>query len=199
MLLTDDDIINLCMDKAGTGRVGMISPFSMQQNTQAQDGGKAISYGLSSVGYDIRISRTIKIFQPGPNTVVVDPKRFDEANLLRKFDIKTKYFELAPHGYVLGSSVERFEMPDTVSAICLSKSTYARCGILCNTTPLEPGWTGHLTLELANLTDLPVRIYVDEGIAQVQFWRHKRPHTTYADRAGKYMNQDNEPVVPRTL
>lgn len=198
MLLNDKQITRLCLFPEVPG-MGMITPFSLNQVTEAQNGGKAISSGLSSVGYDICLDSTIKMFRPTLSSTVIDPKNFKEAQLLEEYEVKGGWFDLPPHGYVLGASVERFNMPDTVSAICLTKSTYARCGLLLNTTPLEPGWTGYLTLEIANLTDLAIRVYVGEGIAQVLFFKHERPETTYGDRKGKYMDQAAGPVTPKTL
>ena len=213
MLLNDKEIMDRCLWKSlvppPTTWGPMIAPFNMVQVTQAQNGGRAISSGLSSVGYDIRLGSKIKMFRPTLYSTVVDPKNFKEAQLLEEYDVRGGgyemsgaafgAFDLPPHGYVLGVSMERFHMPDDVAAICLTKSTYARCGILLNTTPLEPGWTGYLTLEIANLTDLAIRVYTGEGIAQVMFFKHNRPDVTYGDRNGKYMDQEASPMAPRTV
>lgn len=198
MLLNDKQIENLCLWNKHNG-VGMITPFNMKQVTTAQNGGRAVSSGLSSVGYDIRLGSKIKMFRQTLSSTVIDPKNFKEAVLLKEYNVDGGCFDLPPHGYILGVSMERFHMPDTVAAICLTKSTYARCGLLLNTTPLEPGWTGYLTLEIANLTDLPIRVYTGEGIAQVLFFKHRRPSVTYGDRDGKYMNQEASPVAPRSI
>lgn len=206
MLLNDRRIRDLCVHRDGTLREDtLLSPFDSKQVTvvgpKPSMGNtiKAISSGLSSVGYDIRIDHTIKMFSPTPLVVpggaVIDPKNFNEA-LMREFFV-ADHFDIPPHGYVLANSSEFFRMPATVAGICLTKSTYARCGLLCNTTPLEPGWEGYLTLELANLTDLPLRVYAGEGIAQVMFFEVEQPSVTYADRNGKYQGQARTPVTPR--
>lgn len=163
---------------------------------------KVISSGLSSVGYDIRLAPVIRRFKtPGEAVETgshssIDPLNFDMETLVSSQ--VADHFFIPPNGYVLGVSNERFCLPDDVAGICLTKSTYARCGLLCNTTPLEPGWQGYLTLELANLTPLPLKVYVNQGIAQVLFFRtSSRPRTTYSDRKGKYMDQPPVPVGPR--
>lgn len=215
MLLTDSQIIDLCYNQRDNP---MISPFDAGQITkidyEAADGTileqvKAISSGTSSVGYDIKIGPTIKYFrknlqQAGAPAQVIDPKNFDP-NLLTTVTVPTlrapnNYFIIPEHGYCLANTPDYFRMPEDVAAICLTKSTYARCGLLVNVTPLEPGWHGHLTLELANLTDLPMKVYVNEGIAQLLFFRlSQRPAITYADRGGKYLGQGAEPVLPKML
>lgn len=176
--------------------VPMVDPFVHGQVTHAR-GQKLISSGLSSVGYDIQLSSKIKMYQQfyRHEKCVIDPANF-HSELLRDFEVED-HFEIPPHGYVLGVSKEKFNMPENVAGLCLTKSTYARAGLLCNTTPLEPGWVGYLTLELANLTPLPLRVYVNQGIAQVLFFQVDRPSVTYADRSGKYQNQPDVPVSPR--
>lgn len=193
MILTDWEIRDLCRNEYKP----LIEPFEDRQIT-ATDGRSRISFGLSSVGYDIRLGNVIKLFGPTIQNTVIDPKNF-QSSLLTEYTVPGDYFDIPAHGYVLGVSLERFNMPSTVAAICLTKSTYARSGLLCNTTPLEPGWTGYLTLELANLTPLPLRVYVNEGIAQILFYGHQRPEVTYLERKGKYMDQPPLPISPIVL
>ncbi len=191
MLLADFQIEALCQIEPP-----MLAPFTKNQVTKYTGGSPLISFGLSSVGYDIRLAPTIKLFRATVNQTIIDPKNFSKS-LMTEYVVDGRgYFEIPPQGYVLGVSVERFEMPQDVAAICLTKSTYARCGLLCNTTPIEPGWTGFLTLELANLTQMPIRVYTGEGIAQVLFFKHDRPNVSYSDRKGKYMDQKAVPVEP---
>lgn len=175
----------------------MISPFSTFQVRRTPDlERRIVSYGLSSFGYDIRIGREFRVFRN--RAVVIDPLNFDE----RVYD--TEIAEIGepliipPHSYVLGVSMERFCMPNDVVGICVGKSTYARCGIIVNVTPLEPGWVGFLTIEVANTTSIPAKIYPGQGIAQILFFRGDRPNVTYADRDGKYQNQGETPVAARS-
>jgi len=165
---------------------GMIDPFSPMQVRQAESGSPIISYGLSSYGYDLRVSNEFKVFTNVFNTVV-DPKAFDQKSFV---DIETDICLVPPNSFVLARSVEYFRIPREVLTICLGKSTYARCGIIVNVTPLEPEWEGHVTLEISNTTPLPARIYAQEGLAQVIFLgADETCGTSYADRAGKYMYQ----------
>ncbi len=160
---------------------GMITPFVEKQN---RDG--VISYGLSSYGYDARVQDEFLIFTNVDNDVV-DPKAFSETSFVRR---KTKSCVIPPNSFVLASTVEYFRIPDDVLVICVGKSTYARCGIIVNVTPLEPGWEGHVTLEFSNTTPLPARIYADEGACQFLFLKGEQPcETSYAHRQGKYMGQ----------
>lgn len=188
MLLNDTQIERLCANQ------NMVMPFVGSQQTQIGKE-KIVSKGLSSVGYDISLGSRIRVYQPYFRSAVIDPAKFDD-RLLTEFEVDD-HFDLPAHGYALGVSVERFEMPDNVAGLCLTKSTYARCGLFCNTTPLEPGWVGYLTLELSNLTDLPIRVYVGQGIAQILFFQVDRPRVSYGDRQGKYQNQESFPVPPR--
>ena len=159
----------------------MISPF---ENRQIRD--KKISYGLSSFGYDARVSNEFKIFT-NVNSEIVDPKNFKLNNFISK---KGDECIIPPNSFVLSSTVEYFRIPNDVMVICLGKSTYARCGIIVNVTPLEPAWEGHVTLELSNTTPLPAKIYANEGVAQFIFLKgNEKPEITYADRNGKYMKQ----------
>ena len=160
---------------------GMISPFEEKQVREGK-----ISYGLSSFGYDARVSNEFKIFTD-VNSEVVDPKNFKPSNFVTK---KVSECIIPPNSFVLASTVERFIIPKDVLVICLGKSTYARCGIIVNVTPLEPGWEGHVTLEFSNTTPLPAKIYANEGVAQFVFLKgSERPEVSYSDRKGKYMGQ----------
>ncbi len=160
---------------------GMIEPFV---DRQARDG--VISYGLSSYGYDARVAREFRIFTNVDNAIV-DPKEFrDDSFVTRETDTCT----IPPNSFALARTIEYFRIPEDVLVICVGKSTYARCGIIVNVTPLEPGWEGHVTLEFSNTTPLPARIYAEEGACQFLFLRgSSRCDVSYADRAGKYQGQ----------
>ena len=163
----------------------MIEPF-VERQTRSADGGGIISYGLSSYGYDARVADEFKIFT-NVNSAVVDPKNFDSNSFV---DRKTDCCVIPPNSFALARTVEYFRVPRDVLVICLGKSTYARCGIIVNVTPLEPGWEGHVTLEFSNTTPLPEKIYANEGACQFLFLRGNEPcEVSYADRAGKYMGQ----------
>ncbi len=165
---------------------GMIEPFWPQQVRHNAQGEKAISYGLSSYGYDIRVADEFKVFT-NMHSTVVDPKNFDEKAF---FDITADYCIIPPNSFALARSVEYFRIPRDILTICLGKSTYARCGIIVNVTPFEPEWEGFVTLEISNTTPLPAKIYANEGIAQVIFLRSEEAcEISYADRNGKYMKQ----------
>lgn len=160
---------------------GMIEPFS---ENQVREG--VISFGVSSYGYDMRIADEFKIFTNINNTIV-DPKSFDPRSFV---DYKGDVCIIPPNSFALGHSVEYFRIPRDVLAICLGKSTYARCGIVVNVTPLEPEWEGHVTIEISNTTPLPARIYANEGIAQLLFIQGSEVcETSYADKSGKYQAQ----------
>tara|TARA_B110001454_G_C12637769_1_gene399853 strand:+ start:458 stop:1012 length:555 start_codon:yes stop_codon:yes gene_type:complete len=159
----------------------MISPFEDKQVR-----GNKISFGLSSFGYDARVSDEFKIFT-NVNSEVVDPKDFKSTNFVTK---NVSECIIPPNSFVLARTVEYFKIPKDVLVICLGKSTYARCGIIVNVTPLEPGWEGHVTLEFSNTTPLPAKIYANEGVAQFIFLKgNERPNVSYSDRKGKYMGQ----------
>ena len=159
----------------------MINQF---EENQIRD--NKISYGLSSYGYDARVSNEFKIFT-NINSEVVDPKNFKQSNFISK---KVSECIIPPNSFVLASTVEYFKIPNDIMVICLGKSTYARCGIIVNVTPLEPGWEGYVTLEFSNTTPLPAKIYANEGAAQFIFLKgNEKPEVTYADRDGKYMKQ----------
>lgn len=159
----------------------MIEPFAGEQERDGK-----VSFGLSSYGYDIRISDEFKIFT-NINTTVVDPKKFDPKAFA---DYKGNACIIPPNSFALGRSVEYFRIPRNVMTICVGKSTYARCGIITNVTPFEPGWEGFVTLEISNTTPLPAKIYSNEGIAQVLFFESDEDcRVSYADKKGKYQAQ----------
>jgi dCTP deaminase len=159
----------------------MIEPF---EEKQVRSG--VISYGVSSYGYDIRISDEFKIFT-NVNSTMVDPKNMDPNSMV---DFRGPIAIVPPNSFALGRTVEYFRIPRNVLAVCMGKSTYARCGIITNVTPFEPEWEGYVTLEISNTTPLPAKIYAGEGIAQVLFFEADEPcETSYKDRAGKYQKQ----------
>ena len=159
----------------------MISPFV---DNQIRKG--TISYGLSSYGYDIRVSDEYKVFT-NVNNSVVDPKKFDEKSFI---DYKGDVCVVPPNSFALARSIEYFKIPRSVLTVCLGKSTYARCGIIVNVTPFEPEWEGHVTLEISNTTPLPAKIYSNEGLCQVLFFESDEDcELTYKDRSGKYQKQ----------
>jgi dCTP deaminase len=160
---------------------GMITPFSDKQVRKG-----VISYGVSSYGYDMRITDEFKIFTD-INTTVIDPKKFDARSFV---DFKGDVCIIPPNSFALATSVEYFKIPRETIVICLGKSTYARCGIIVNVTPLEPEWEGHVTIEISNTTPLPVKVYANEGIAQVLFLGADEVcERSYADKSGKYQAQ----------
>ena len=163
----------------------MIEPFVAEQ-TKNEETTPIISYGVSSYGYDVRSADEFKIFT-NINSAVVDPKSFDPKSFV---DIKTDVCIIPPNSFVLARTVEYFRIPRNVLVICLGKSTYARCGIIVNVTPLEPEWEGHITLEFSNTTNLPAKIYANEGVAQLIFLESDEPcEVSYKDRKGKYQGQ----------
>jgi dCTP deaminase len=164
----------------------MIEPFVDRQVRQLDGGQRAISFGLSSYGYDLRVADEFKVFTNVFNTVV-DPKNFDAKSFV---DLQEDVCIVPPNSFALARSVEYFRIPRDILTICLGKSTYARCGIIVNVTPFEPEWEGHVTLEISNTTPLPAKIYANEGLAQVLFFRAGQVcETSYADRKGKYLKQ----------
>lgn len=181
---------------------GMITPFvDHQVKTQQhvnddlssgyyiapQSQNKLISYGVSSYGYDIRAADDWKVFT-NLNSTIVDPKEFNDESFV---DVKGKgYCIIPPNSFALARSIEYMRIPSNVLVVCLGKSTYARCGIIVNVTPLEPGWEGHITLEFSNTTPLPAKIYAGEGVAQLLFFESdEQCSVTYKDRGGKYQGQ----------
>lgn len=163
----------------------MISPFEAGQ-VRHNEAGKIVSYGTSSYGYDVRCAREFKVFT-NINSAVVDPKNFDANSFI---DIEADVCIIPPNSFALARTVEYFKIPRNVLTICLGKSTYARCGIIVNVTPLEPEWEGHVTLEFSNTTNLPAKIYANEGVAQMLFLESDEVcDVSYADRKGKYQGQ----------
>ncbi len=172
---------------------GMIEPFSADQVRYAE-GARIISYGTSSYGYDVRCAAEFKIFT-NINSAVVDPKEFDQSSFV---DMRANVCIIPPNSFALARTVEYFRIPRNVLTICLGKSTYARCGIIVNVTPLEPEWEGHVTLEFSNTTPLPAKIYANEGVAQMIFFESDEVcETSYADRGGKYQGQRGV-TLPKT-
>ena len=164
----------------------MIEPFVDGQVNSLPDGSKLVSYGLSSYGYDIRVSDEFKVFTNVYNSIV-DPKHFTEDAFV---DITANECIIPPNSFALARSIEYFRIPRNILTICLGKSTYARCGIIVNVTPFEPEWEGHVTIEISNTTPLPAKIYANEGIAQVLFLEAAEECAiSYADRGGKYQKQ----------
>lgn len=159
----------------------MIEPFEDRQVRR-----NVISYGLSSYGYDVRIADEFKIFT-NVFGAMVDPKSFDPKSFV---DYRGEVCVIAPNSFALGRTIEYFRIPRNTMTICVGKSTYARCGIITNVTPLEPGWEGYVTLEISNTTPLPAKIYANEGIAQILFFEGDEPcEISYADKSGKYQGQ----------
>jgi dCTP deaminase len=164
---------------------GMIEPFAPAQ-VRSVEGQRIISYGTSSYGYDVRCANEFKIFT-NINSTIVDPKRFDEKSFV---DVVADVCIIPPNSFALARTVEYFRIPRSVLTVCLGKSTYARCGIIVNVTPLEPEWEGHVTLEFSNTTPLPAKIYAHEGVAQMLFFESDEVcETSYRDRGGKYQGQ----------
>lgn len=172
----------------------MIHPFSRDQIRTGEDGGKAISHGLSSFGYDVRCGMEFEVFT-NVNGGTVDPKNFDKKMLHR---VEGTECIIPPNSFALARTVEWFKIPRDVLVICLGKSTYARCGIIVNVTPLEPEWEGQVTLEFSNTTTLPAKIYANEGVAQMLFLQGNEPcRVSYKDRDGKYQGQSGV-TLPRS-
>ena len=171
----------------------LIKPFEKELIREV-DNKKVISYGVSSYGYDVRCANEFKIFT---NTFssVVDPKNFDEKSFV---DIQDSECIIPPNSFALARTVEYFKIPRSILTLCLGKSTYARCGIIVNVTPLEPEWEGHVTLEFSNTTNLPAKIYANEGVAQMLFFESDQVcKTSYKDRGGKYQGQTGV-TLPKT-
>ena len=171
----------------------LIKPFEKEQIREV-DNKKVISYGVSSYGYDVRCANEFKIFT---NTFssVVDPKNFDEKSFV---DLQDSECIIPPNSFALARTVEYFKIPRSILTLCLGKSTYARCGIIVNVTPLEPEWEGHVTLEFSNTTNLPAKIYANEGVAQMLFFESDQVcKTSYKDRGGKYQGHTGV-TLPKT-
>lgn len=192
MILNDSQI-------AALARRGMIRPF-VKKLVRKVGPCPVLSYGLGSFGYDLRLSpKEFKIFRHVPGKVV-DPKAFSPASLeparLHR-DAHGRFFILPGRSYGLGVAIEHLHLPDHVSALCLGKSTYARCGIIANVTPAEAGWQGHLTLEFSNSSAADCRIYAGEGVVQMVFLQGDPCNTSYSARAGKYQAQSHQITLPR--
>ncbi|OUM89330.1 MAG: dCTP deaminase [Bacillus thermozeamaize] len=188
MILNDRQIIELAEQ-------GMIEPFVPRNVRQLDENGqRVISYGVSSFGYDLRVGRHFKVFSNVHNAII-DPKNVNERAFV---DIVAEegYILIPPNSFALAHSIEYFRIPRDIMAICVGKSTYARCGIITNVTPFEPGFEGQITLEISNTTPLPAKIYANEGICQVLFLRGEPCEVSYADRNGKYQGQRGI-VTPR--
>ena len=182
-MLNDKQILERCTsDKA------MISPFVPMLVSQVNDA-RIVSYGLSSAGYDVRLGT---MFAKFATNGIGDPHDPKADGVMHHTQVDA--FVIQPKEHVLGVTVEEFAMPDDVVGICLGKSTYARLGLIVNVTPLEPGWCGYLTLELHNASRRMIKVYPNEGIAQITFHKIERPRVTYEDRHGKYQHQVNIPV-----
>ncbi len=180
-ILSDREIIEL------SKKHGMISPFEEKQVKVNEKNEKIVSYGTSSYGYDARVSNEFKIFT-NINSSIVDPKQFDSNSFVEK---EGEFCIIPPNSFALARTVEKFKIPRDVLTICLGKSTYARCGIIVNVTPLEPEWEGYVTLEFSNTTPLPAKIYANEGACQFLFFRADQVcETSYKDKKGKYMGQE---------
>ena len=164
---------------------GMIEPF-VEHQVRHNNGNDLISYGTSSYGYDVRCANEFKIFT-NINSAIVDPKSFDDTSFV---DVNSDICVIPPNSFALARTIEYFRIPRNILTICLGKSTYARCGIIVNVTPLEPEWEGHVTLEFSNTTPLPAKIYANEGVAQMIFLESDEVcQESYKDRKGKYQGQ----------
>ena len=171
----------------------LISPFASEQIRELE-GEKIVSYGVSSYGYDVRCSNEFKIFT-NTHSSIVDPKNFDSKSFI---DVTAEQCIIPPNSFALARTVEYFKIPRSILTLCLGKSTYARCGIIVNVTPLEPEWEGHVTLEFSNTTNLPAKIYANEGVAQMIFFESDQVcKTSYKDRGGKYQGQTGV-TLPKT-
>lgn len=184
MLLCDRQIKKLCLDVEKP----MLDPFIDRQVRTDTDNKRVISYGLSSCGYDARLAPEYFLFDPASNNWgVIDPLSPPDESCFERHG--GDYIIIPPNGYILGRTIEYFSMPDDVAATCVGKSTLARCGAIVNVTPIEPGWCGYVTLEIGNITPVPLKLYANMGIAQFLFHKIDRPDVTYGDRGGKYQNQ----------
>ena len=164
---------------------GLITPFTANQISH-NGGRRIVSYGTSSYGYDVRCANEFKVFT-NINSAIVDPKQFDESSFV---SIKADVCMIPPNSFALARTIEYFRIPRNILTLCVGKSTYARCGIIVNVTPLEPEWEGHVTLEFSNTTPLPAKIYANEGVAQMLFLQSDEIcRVSYRDRDGKYQGQ----------
>ena len=215
MPLNDMQIVERCMRKDSTGAWQLLSPeqtmidpfvpvnINKIETTVVHAGGqvsvpeRVISYGVSSYGYDARLAPSFKVFTSvvlGGAPPIIDPKNPDSRYFV---DYEGDNIIIPPHSFMLGHTIEYFRIPRDIMVICLGKSTYARCGLIVNVTPLEPEWEGQVTIEISNTTPLPAKIYANEGIAQFIFFQGEPPVVSYADRKGKYQGQTG--VVPARI
>jgi dCTP deaminase len=189
MLQNDKQILELCVKE------DLIRPYTMQ--TKEINGNKVISFGLSSYGYDLRLSST-ELLLINNSATLLDPKNSREddfISLVQDFDSTGAYWKVPPNSCVLGTTLECIRMPENITAIATGKSTYARNGIIANVTPIEAGWCGHITIELSNTSSKIVKVYANEGIIQLLFFKGDKCQTSYADRKGKYQNQAEKVVL----
>lgn len=193
-ILTDIEIDSLCR-----GDKPMISPY-INEPIRHVDGRKVLSYGLSSMGYDVRLDTNFKLFT-NINSVLIDPKDLNPRTLVdieATIDGGDTYIIIPPHGYVLGNTIESFDIPDDVMTVAVGKSSYARSSILINVTPIEPGFQGHVVIEISNGTSLPVKVYANEGISQFLFFRgNMKCARSYRDKLGKYQGQTRGITLPK--
>lgn len=181
-VLSDKEICERCKNE------GMISPF-VEKSVRKTDNAKVLSYGVSSYGYDVRVSNEFKVFT-NINSSIIDPKNFSEDNFVTKVVKDGDCLILPPNSFALANTVETFKIPRDIVVICVGKSTYARCGIVVNVTPIEPEFEGQVVLEFSNTTTLPAKIYAGEGACQFVFFKGNTVcETSYKDRNGKYQNQ----------
>ncbi len=199
MILRDAEIRALCLGFACPWRSN-VEPLMIEPFSEGVQSGGVISYGLSHAGYDLRLGDKMLVFKNTRN-LVVDPKRFKEKEYTQQmFDEVSgcSHFVIPPHSYVLAFSMELMRMPRWLKGRCVGKSTYARCGLVVNTTPVEPGWHGHLTIEIANTSPCPVVAYAGEGIAQMEFETLTgEPEADYGQKGGKYQDQTADPIPAR--
>lgn len=180
MILNDRQITELALQ-------GMIEPFVERNVRELDEGQRVISYGVSSFGYDLRVGHHFKVFSNVHNAII-DPKAVNERAFV-DVEAEDGYILIPPNSFALAHSIEYFRIPRDIMAICVGKSTYARCGIITNVTPFEPGFEGQITLEISNTTPLPAKIYAGEGLCQVLFLKGEPCEVSYADRGGKYQGQ----------
>lgn len=183
---TEQEGLSLILNDKQIAEIKPLRPFI--ENLESDE---AISYGLGSFGYDIRLDKEFRIFTDVHSTEI-DPKNFDQSAFVK---VSKESCLIPPNSFCLGKSLEKFDMPDDLFGLVVGKSTYARCGIIVNMTPIEPGWRGYLTIEISNTTPLPAKIYAHEGIAQVIFFKGERPEVSYHDRKGKYQDQEGIEVA----
>lgn len=207
MIKNDKWIQLMCNpDEIESGESVMIKPFWNKLVSRVENNSRVLSYGLSSFGYDIRLSpKDFRTFRHIPGSVV-DPKRFNPQNLEpaklhQEYNEESKtveeFFILPGHSYGLGVALEHLNVPDNITVLCIGKSTYCRCGIIANLSPAEAGWRGHLTLEFSNASPADARIYVNEGVVQLLFLEGEPCQTSYSDRSGKYQDQSEGVTLAR--